>query len=91
MESPYDPEMPRINLQLSEDMYARVVSEAQKGGIRHTDWVRDAVAWRLGRLEAATEFEKRLAAVEKALGLSDLDELRQRLDRLERLRSGGDA
>ncbi len=78
MEAPYDPaDMPRINLQLAEDVHARVVQEASRAGIRHTDWVRDAVAWRLGRLDAASEFERRLAdvearqaTIERALGLS---------------------
>lgn len=69
MDAPYDPEMPRINLQLSEDLHAQVVDEAKRGGIRHTDWVREAIAWRLGRLDAMREFEERLAAVERAVGL----------------------
>lgn len=66
--------MARINLHLSDDLYALVVSESARAGVRHTDWVREAIAWRAGRIRAIDDL---------AVFTADLANLTTRVDGLE--------
>lgn len=56
-------DMARINLHLSDDLHAVVIIEAEKAGVRHTDWVREAIALRIGRLRATDDLARHTAAI----------------------------
>lgn len=66
----YRARVARINLILSEELHARVIEEARSAGVSPTSWVREAIAWRIGRTEAQDEIRelrRRVARLEQAV------------------------
>lgn len=56
----------RLNLRLSDDLYAVVAREAAKAGISPAAWARESIAWRAGRLHG-DDLETRVAQLEAEL------------------------